>query len=135
MTTTRPGRRRLAPLVLALVAAGCSAQPPAQPAGLAPVGDERVGLTEWSVVTQGRPLLPGQPVLEVTNAGATVHDLAVEGPGGRWQTPLLRPGEHAELRLRVQPGEKLKIWCTVEGHELAGMLGTLTVASSPGTGG
>ena len=64
--------------------------------------------------------------LEVTNEGAAIHDLAVEGTDVA--TPMLDPGESASLELGdLEPGTYTVI-CTVAGHQAAGMEATLVVA-------
>lgn len=64
--------------------------------------------------------------LEVVNAGAAIHDLAVEGADVA--TPMLDPGETHTLELDdLAPGTYTVI-CTVPGHQAAGMEATLVVA-------
>jgi len=116
----------------ALLTAGCAGSAAGSSSDLPPTGVERVGLTEWTVATEHEPLVAGQDLLEVTNAGATSHDVAVSGADGMWKTQLLAPGEHAQLRIRTRPGETLRLWCTVPGHDEAGMRTTLTAAAGVG---
>jgi manganese oxidase len=71
-------------------------------------------------------------VLAVTNDGSAEHDLEIVGTD--LKTPMLAPGEAAELSLAaLAPGE-YDVHCTVPGHESAGMTGTLTVTDSGGGG-
>lgn len=123
------------PLAAVLVAA-CGATAPASHHTATtgtPTAGQRVGLVEWSVITQGRPLLAGTDSLTVTNAGGTAHDLAVRGREGTWHTRLLKPGEHTILSIRTQPGETLRLWCAVEGHDAAGMETQVSVAGESPT--
>lgn len=96
-----------------------------------PTGPHRVhvGLIEWSITLSRSTVPPGRTVLLVTNAGATVHNLAVsdQPPGSPWKTPDLQPGQHARLVVRGTAGENLKLWCAEPGHEEQGMLTTLHV--------
>jgi manganese oxidase len=63
--------------------------------------------------------------LEITNAGADEHDLAVVDHD--LGTPMLGAGESASLSLEgLEPGT-YELLCTVPGHDSAGMTGTLTV--------
>jgi hypothetical protein len=90
----------------------------------------RVGLTEWSIAVAVPSVEPGKVTLLVTNAGGTEHDLFVEGRLGRWHTPDLDPGERTELTIRTKPGEQLRLWCSLPGHEAQGMHTVLPVRSS-----
>lgn len=59
----------------------------------------------------------------LTNAGSVQHDISVEGV----KSDLVDPGKTGELVLKgVAPGT-YKFFCTVPGHEAAGMKGTITV--------
>jgi hypothetical protein len=124
------GRNRVLAFVLALVgvlAAGCGVSdevigPVGEPAAEVPVG-----LTEWAIVLGETGPAPGPVTLVVTNAGGTVHDLVVEGRLGRWQTPMLGPGESHELLITADAGEALHLECTVPGHHGQGMHLYLTV--------
>jgi uncharacterized cupredoxin-like copper-binding protein len=87
----------------------------------------RVGLIEWTITLSRRTVPAGRVFLQVTNAGATVHDLDVEGHLGEWGTPDLDPGDHARLAIRTRPGETLKLWCGEPGHAEAGMRAYLIV--------
>ena len=62
-------------------------------------------------------------VLNLTNDGAVVHNLAVDGAA----SDMFDPGEGGTLDLGdLEPGSYTMI-CEVPGHEAAGMKGTLTV--------
>ena len=91
----------------------------------------RLGLTEWSIEASATLLAPGTVEVVVTNAGGTGHDVSITGEAGTWATPVLAPGEQAELTLQTTPGEELSLVCTVGGHHAAGMHRTLTVAQDP----
>lgn len=110
-------------------------RPPPAAATIAPaaapkaVARTRVGLTEWAISARDPLLRPGPVSLEVTNAGATAHDLIVTGGGVSAHTPVLSPGQTATLRLRAPRGALLTLVCGVGGHEPLGMRGTLRVAA------
>lgn len=87
----------------------------------------RVGLTEWSIAVAVPSVAPGEVTFLVTNAGGTEHDLLVSGQLGRWHTPDLDPGERTELTVQAKPGERLRLWCSLPGHEVQGMHTTLPV--------
>lgn len=112
--------------VLALAAAACT--------GVAaggtgpPAGSTRIGLIEWDITASAHTLDRDKVSLKVTNAGATAHDLRVTGAGVDAATPLLSPGDSAELSLQVEPGSELVFWCGVPGHRQQGMERRLLVA-------
>lgn len=109
-------------LLTGVLASGCSA--PTGPAAPGPpVTELRVGLTEWSVAVPPNRLRAGPVQLDVLNAGATAHDLAVRVLGGPVlaRTALLAPGRRQTLRLVAPPHAVLELWCTVTGHRAAGM--------------
>ncbi|MGY2084537.1 hypothetical protein [Blastococcus sp. SYSU DS0539] len=118
-----------AALGLAVVLGGCATEAvPTAPAP--PAADQRVGLTEWEIVTEGRPLAAGSVRLIVTNAGAAPHDLAVRVDGEqRAVTPVLDSGEAHEVSFAVAADERVELWCTVTGHHAAGMHTVLDVVA------
>jgi len=64
----------------------------------------------------------GAVTFKVTNKGALSHDFKI---GGK-KTVLLKPGKTATLKVTLKPG-KARFLCTVAGHALGGMKGTLVV--------
>ena len=126
--TAHPARALL-PLALVIALTGCTADTPPS-AAAPPAGEQRVGLTEWDIVTEGRPLAAGDVRIVVTNAGAAPHDLAVRVDGDqRAVTPVLDPGEAHELAFAVAADERVELWCTVTGHHAAGMHTVLDVVA------
>jgi hypothetical protein len=127
------GRNALTGALVAamLTATGCAGAERQAPQGAPAVSTMRIGLTEWSVVTPSVPVTPGEVSLEVTNAGATAHDLLVSGKRGTWRTPLLGPGEKSILIIDTVAGEMLHFDCAVAGHHSAGMHEQVRVAGRP----
>lgn len=83
-----------------------------------------VELTEFSI-TGDLTLPTGDVDLTVKNVGAVDHDLTIRGSFG---TSLISAGQAEVLELRgLEPGT-LEVFCSVAGHEGAGMVGTITVA-------
>ncbi|MDH3306588.1 MAG: multicopper oxidase domain-containing protein [Acidimicrobiia bacterium] len=75
----------------------------------------------------GQLTLPaGDVVLTVVNEGNVEHDLSLRSGGG---TGLIRPGESATLELTDLAPEAFDVFCSVPGHEAAGMIATLQVTS------
>lgn len=110
---------------------GCARHSAAATTQGPPVDRARIGLTEWTIVHGGQPLPPGDITLVVTNTGATAHDLVISARHGQWRTPVLAPGEHAELRVRADPGEVLHAFCDLAGHHRFGMHAQLPIADDP----
>ncbi|HET9443213.1 MAG TPA: multicopper oxidase domain-containing protein [Acidimicrobiales bacterium] len=70
--------------------------------------------------------------VEVTNGGAVVHDLTVEGTEAT--TGPLDPGASGRLELAgLEPGT-YTMFCSIPGHKDAGMSGALTIAAAGGEG-
>lgn len=117
-------------VVVPLAACGSDDAPAGSPPDDAqvPASTLRLGLTEWSIEASATLLAPGTVEVVVTNTGGTGHDVSISGAAGTWATPVLAPGEQAELTLQTTPGEELSLVCTVAGHHTAGMHRTLTVA-------
>jgi uncharacterized cupredoxin-like copper-binding protein len=62
-------------------------------------------------------LTAGKYTFEVENEGKIEHDLAIKGGP---KTKLIQPGGKAEVSVTLKPG-KYHFYCTVPGHEQAGM--------------
>jgi plastocyanin len=73
--------------------------------------------------------------LEVTNEGTIEHDTAVKGNEDAFKLPLIAPGDSATLDLRGLPAGTYDLYCTVPGHEAAGMKATLVISESGAGGG
>lgn len=110
----------------AIVLPGCGAEPAAPPRGPAS-SDIRIGLTEWAVSVPSVVAVAGSVGLTVTNAGASRHRLVAEGEGGQWVSPLLDPGEVAEMEILTVAGEVIALGCDVEGHDAHGVAAALRV--------
>jgi uncharacterized cupredoxin-like copper-binding protein len=107
-------------------AIGTQPEEPAQPSGEAAT-DIDVGATEFRFELAEQPDAAGNYVFELTNEGDAPHDLVVEGPGVDGEkTPVLDPGESAELEVDLQSGEYV-LYCSVPGHRPAGMETTVEI--------
>jgi uncharacterized cupredoxin-like copper-binding protein len=60
----------------------------------------------------------------VKNAGKIAHDLAIKGGP---KTKLIQPGQSATLIVTLKPG-KYHLYCSVPGHEQAGMKVDITLS-------
>lgn len=123
--------RAAAALAAVLVLAGCgsAAQSSAPVPSGPPTSELRVGLLDYRLALSGGTLLPGTVSVTATNAGSTGHDLRLrQGDRVLAATAVLPPGGGETLRVDVQPGEPVRLDCTVGGHAEAGMHAMLTVA-------
>ena len=129
-------RARLLVIVstLALVSAACGAAT-AEPA--LPSGAITVELTEWRVIVPSSTPQAGSLTLVVKNTGSIAHDLTIlktdlpadkiPQANGKAQedgkiagTAELNPGQSAQLRVTLQPGNYVFI-CNELGHYALGM--------------
>jgi hypothetical protein len=114
--------------VLVLASCGSGAQSSAPVPSGPPTSDLRVGLLEYRLALSGGTLLPGTVTVTATNGGSTGHDLRLrQGDRVLGNTAVLSPGGREVLRVDVQPGEPVRLDCTVGGHAQAGMHATLAV--------
>lgn len=83
---------------------------------------------EFSIkLADGDSLEAGSYKFAVRNEGKIQHDLAVEGKGVKNpKTKLIDGGAAADLAVKLKPG-RYKLYCTVPGHEQAGMKLQVTV--------
>jgi plastocyanin len=120
---------RLLLLALALLLAGCGSDD-SDEAG-ADGGGTQVGLRDFSLEPPNLEVDGGTLTLTVVNDGQTAHALEIEGQGVEEETPLLEPGESAELTVELEKGE-YEMYCPVGNHRAQGMAGTVLVDSGGG---
>jgi glucose/arabinose dehydrogenase/plastocyanin len=81
---------------------------------------------ELAYVQKSITLKPGASTLEFVNKSPLGHDIVVEQNGKTLgETPIIM-GTAAKLSLNLKPGT-YKYYCSVPGHRMAGMEGTITV--------
>jgi nitrite reductase (NO-forming) len=86
-----------------------------------------VMLMEFSVMPAVIEVPAGDTlVLNVTNDGAMVHDLKLNGETG---TAMLEPGASETIDLGVMEAGA-EVWCTVPGHKESGMTATIKVTGA-----
>ena len=116
-----------------------------------PSTDITVEMTDFAYISPAITIPAGEPVtLTVKNAGQAEHDFVVEtidvntkviqdngsnahhAHGSEQNYDLhisARPGEASIIEFTAWEPGTYKVFCTVEGHEEAGMIGELTVLS------
>jgi uncharacterized cupredoxin-like copper-binding protein len=133
----------LALLMLALAVAGCGgdddngddeAAPPAPPPPAA-TGGAGGATTLENPADAGGDLAfqkdsltapAGEVMLVMENPSSVEHNIAVKGDGVDEKGEVVGQGETSEVSVTLEAGE-YEFYCSVPGHEAAGMEGTLTV--------
>jgi hypothetical protein len=103
-------------------------QPKAQPPPASKGKKVNVTEKEFSIgLAGGKSLKAGGYRFEVQNQGQIQHDLTIDGDGVKGaKTPLIAAGKSAALPVELKPG-KYTFFCSVPGHEQAGMKLEVTV--------
>lgn len=92
-----------------------------------------VTLTEFAVDPAELTVPADRPVVfEVINDGSVPHDFVIDGVA---ETELLDAGASATLEVAAFPAGSYDAWCSVAGHEGAGMHATVTAVDGGGDGG
>ncbi|MCZ6522653.1 MAG: sulfocyanin-like copper-binding protein [Alphaproteobacteria bacterium] len=98
-----------------------------------------VVLSEWSLGVRQVQANQGKLRVHVVNVGRRRHDFAVRERGASrdyYKTLMLDTNAATELSLDLPPG-RYDLYCSLPGHERAGMVAVLTVSPSapPESGG
>jgi mono/diheme cytochrome c family protein len=80
---------------------------------------------QLAFVTKTAAATAGPVTLKMENKSGTPHDLSITGNGVSAKTPVTPKGT-VQTKTTLKPG-KYTFFCSVPGHEQAGMKGTLTV--------
>jgi uncharacterized cupredoxin-like copper-binding protein len=121
-TTTAPAKTTTAEqTTTAQTSTQATTTAPAKPAATkVPVSE-----SEFKITAGSTDLKAGEITFEVKNDGKIPHDLAIKGTSDK--TNLIPPGSTAELKVTVKAG-KYELYCSVPGHEAAGMKLNITVS-------
>jgi len=84
-----------------------------------------VSEVEFKITLASTNFKAGEITFEAKNDGKIPHDLAIKGTSDK--TKLIPPGGSAELKVTLKTGT-YELYCTVPGHEAAGMRLNITVA-------
>lgn len=68
----------------------------------------------------------GKVTIDLTNPSPIPHDVAIKGNGVEAKSKVIQNGDKTSVSAKLKPGT-YTFYCTVPGHEAAGMKGTLTV--------
>jgi uncharacterized cupredoxin-like copper-binding protein len=80
---------------------------------------------EFHFVLSKKTIVKGVTTFKVTNKGTVSHNFKIAGK----KTALIKAGKTATLKVTFAKAGKFPFLCTVPGHAIAGMKGTLTVKS------
>jgi plastocyanin len=69
---------------------------------------------------------PGEVTLISKNDSSVAHDISVKGGGVSEEGPVVSGGKSSKVSVKLRPG-RYTFFCSVPGHEQAGMKGTLNV--------
>jgi len=69
----------------------------------------------------------GEVTIVMENASSLPHNISLKGGGVDERGEIVGKGERSEVTATVQPGT-YEFYCSVPGHEAAGMKGELTVS-------
>ena len=69
---------------------------------------------------------PGHVTVRMKNASSVPHDIGIRGGGVNQVGPVVSGGGTSTISATLKPGT-YTFFCSVDGHEAAGMKGTLTV--------
>jgi plastocyanin len=127
-------------LLAALLVAACGYQgtQPSAPAAGSPLSDPatnaggsgatvNVSASEFAFALDNAQAAAGPVTFLVKNDGRAVHDFQIAGAGGSYKTENISASQSETLVAELQPGT-YTYRCTVGGHEMLGMKGTLIVA-------
>ena len=81
--------------------------------------------SEFAIAIPRKAIHAGKITFDVQNVGKLPHDLAIKETGDK--TELIQPGGSAQLSVTLKPGT-YTLYCTVPGHEAAGMKVSITVS-------
>ena len=119
--TTTPQQTTTAATTTQATTTQATTTTPAKPAATkVPVSE-----TEFKITLASTNLKAGELTFEAKNDGKIPHDLAIKQTGDK--TKLIQPGGTAELKVTLKPGT-YELYCTVPGHEAAGMRVNVTVS-------
>lgn len=114
--------RKLA--ILTTLVAGLAASLVAMPGVAAPAAQTvTVREKNFKIVLSAQPRA-GQVRFIVMNTSNLPHDFRLTGGGKTWKTRTIAGGGKATLTATLKKGVRYRFWCSVSGHDKAGMRGT-----------
>ena len=88
----------------------------------------QVTAQEFSYTLSRLHVHAGTATIELVNLGQDLHDLRLQRHGSRHIAglPVVAPGDHADLTVKLRPG-RYSFWCSIANHRKLGMHAQLIV--------
>jgi plastocyanin len=109
---------------LASIGGAVNKKPAAAKGGKLDIPTDPSGQLAYLVSTATAPA--GKLTIDSTNKATTPHDIAIKGGGANAVGKVVSGGATSTISVDLKPGD-YTFYCTVPGHEEAGMKGTLKV--------
>jgi plastocyanin len=118
--------RRLAPLFMAILLAGCAGDTTPVPAAR---NDVAITIRDFRYSPQDVRVARGRVTFRVVNRGRLPHNFNIRRPKAEsefFKMSTLLPGRSTQASVRLKPGE-YRMYCSIGNHEELGEWGTLVV--------
>jgi plastocyanin len=99
-------------------------KPAVEKAGIVQIDADPTGQLKF--LASSATATPGKVTLRMKNASSVPHDIAIKGAGVSQVGGVVSGGGVSTVNETLKPGT-YTFYCSVDGHEAAGMKGTLTV--------
>jgi plastocyanin len=109
---------------LATAVANVNQKPAVEKNGILQIDADPTGQLKYLASSAGASA--GKLTIRMQNKSSVQHDIAIQGNGVQQAGPIVSNGGVSTISANLKPG-KYTFYCTVPGHEAAGMKGTLTV--------
>jgi plastocyanin len=109
---------------LATAVATVSQKPAVEKNGVVQIDADPTGQLKF--LASSARATPGTVTLRMQNKSSVMHDIAIRGNGVSKVGPIVDNGGVSTVTETLKPGT-YTFYCSVDGHEAAGMKGTLTV--------
>jgi plastocyanin len=109
---------------LATAVQSVAQKPAVESAGVVEIDADPNGLLKFLAASASAK--PGKVTLRMKNPSSVQHDIAISGGGISQVGPVVANGGVSTVTTTLKPGT-YTFYCSVDGHEAAGMKGTLTV--------
>jgi plastocyanin/cytochrome c2 len=109
---------------LASAVASVNQKPAVEKGGVVEIDADPTGQLKF--LASSASATPGKVELRMHNMSTTPHDIAISGSGVSQVGPIVSNGGVSTVSASLKPG-KYTFYCSVPGHRVAGMVGTLTV--------
>ena len=109
---------------LATAVAQVNQKPAVEKSGVVEIDADPTGQLKF--LASSASATAGKVTLRMENRSSTPHDIAITGGGVSQTGPIVTNGGISTVTTALKPGT-YTFYCSVDGHEAAGMKGTLTV--------